>query len=43
MQLGVLDPVGPGQSPGGGPGSKVPGSSENTAFYSIKNRPKFTD
>ena len=27
-------PVGPVQSPGGGPGSKAPGSSDNTVIYS---------
>ena len=27
-------PVGPGQSPGGGAGDEVPGSSGNLAFYS---------
>ena len=36
-------PAGPRQNPGGGLWSKAPGSHENTAFCSIKNRPKFTD
>ena len=36
-------PAGPGQSSGGGPAGEAPGSSENTPFYSSKNRTKFTD
>ena len=35
FQLGRCEPpVGPGQSPGGGPGGKIPGSSWNFAFSS---------
>ena len=33
-------PAGPGQRPGGGPGGKGPGRSEDTSFYSTKNAPK---
>ena len=33
-------PAGPGQCPGGGPGGKAPGSSQDTSFYSTKNGPK---
>ena len=31
-------PAGLGQSPGGGPGGEGPGSTEDVAFYNIKNR-----
>ena len=36
----VRPPAGPGQSPGLGPGSEVPGSSYNTAFCTTLNRLK---
>ena len=44
IQLGVggvlQAPAGPGQSPGGGPGGKAPGSSEDPAFCNTKKRSK---
>ena len=45
IQLGIWGghcepPAGPGQRPGGGPGGEALGSSEDTSFYSTKNRPK---
>ena len=35
-----MPPADPGESPGGGPGSKAPGSSEDLAVNCIKNGPK---
>ena len=36
----VSSPASPGQSLGGGPGGEGPGSTEDLAFYNIKNRLK---
>ena len=36
LGVAVMLPVGPGQSPGGGPGGKAPGSSWDLVIYLIQ-------